>query len=1021
MLRFATISLSTFGVLAGLFFVLVWRAQPQAVAPGAVLPPVVPTQVSSQQTSSGVGPGQKPWAENFENGKLTSKFTATEFTPQKDGSFLVDHPISIFFLEKGQWMRVTGDTGVVNCDSSGAAGSKSMFSGPTSSPRNGSLHHVVVELFPEPNATRATERLETDNIHFDNETLRMYTENFVDPQGNTVLADEVPVTLRGDEYEFDGKGLTLIWDINKHLEKLEIAHGKRLEIINPSKLTLPGMSPAEPVQHAMSGDPFAGMLASVDRSAVSLVMTDAQTPAAPKVVDPPLPYRAVFHHQVKITEGDRTMAVADVMTVDFLQGSGKTKTPAVALGAPAAPLIPTPPVVSMTPAQSATTESSTTKATKGPITIYWTGSLLVTPLKSPPMLPISPGQSVVRLVGSPVRLTPEGSEVLAASATYRNPDGAVELLSSNEVPQVRVTQDKGLTLSTGSVVYDPATAIAILSGVGELHVPVNKNRMDVSWSKQGLLHVIRVPGQPNGVDHIDLTDDVAVNHPEFTLNTRRLQLDLDLIPKVGGSATDSDEQLKLLTATDNVSCRLIHPGKPTQGIDGDRLVIRTERTAHKETMPREVIADGHVHAFDPEQSITAGHLDALLIAKANTKSSTKTSPDDVGQAVDLETLYASSAVHALLKNGATADAEELKVTTVDGKQFVDLRGPDGAMLKDGKGSWLKGPIVYLVPDRNSVSVDGPGMMETIRRASTTRPAVANAAPPKPVDVSWTDSMTLDGSANTADVFGRVTVKNVDAIGTASNITGDKAHLDLVDIPKNKQKSTQTDEAGGKTLKKLILTGNVVGFTELDDSAGAPLRRGNVYGDQLIYTAADGTAIIPGPGKLFVENHKPDEKGQSNSRGAMAIQWNRQLTYDQNTQIINIDGDTRVGFEQEPKPGKPARPQAPMQLNSQRLIVTLAKAVSTTAPTTQADQGKLTLSHLQAIDRVRFIANGLDLTCGTMDYDPKTSIMTLSSTPDEPGRAMNVNQAVTGTFEQLHYNTATEEMVDAEELHGTVRR
>ena len=43
--------------------------------------------------------------------------------------------------------------------------------------------------------------------------------------------------------------------------------------------------------------------------------------------------------------------------------------------------------------------------------------------------------------------------------------------------------------------------------------------------------------------------------------------------------------------------------------------------------------------------------------------------------------------------------------------------------------------------------------------------------------------------------------------------------------------------GGKQVKMLTLTGNVIGYSELDDTAGAPLRRGNLFGDKLIYTAA----------------------------------------------------------------------------------------------------------------------------------------------------------------------------------------
>jgi hypothetical protein len=1069
-LRFTAISGMTLAVLGLVFYFVVWHAQPPAIAASDVSTTIVTTKVSTTQNSTSmVGPGLKPWVENFENGKLTSKFTAVEYTPQKDGSYQVDHPVSIFYMEKGQIMKVTGDSGLVNCDTSGpkTSGSGGLFAGPTTSPKNGSLQHVRVELFPSESATIPTQTMETENIHFDNETLpTMFTESYVDTQGNTVLADQVPVTVRGQEYEFDGTGLTLVWNAQKRLENLEIYHGKRLEIINPGKLSLPGMAPAElpapskrttqtpvlsypqepdispanPARQSTS-DPapenafFNNSLASADPADVALL------PAPPaKQPNPALPYRAIFNDQVRITEGDRTEALADLMTVDFLQGHSRSATtgasapPAAAGSPPPAPAAQAP--ASASPA-SPPAPAPTTKPANGPVTIYWTGPLVVTPLKGEPMLPLSAGQSVVRLLGEPVVLTPEGSKVTAASALYRSPDGAVQLEHSGDMPRVHLSQTKGMNLVTGSIDYDPANGIATLSGPSALQVPVDKKQMNVSWSQQGLLHIIRLPGQPNGVDHVDLIGDVAVAHPQFGLNSRELQLDLNLVPKkeANGKTDGADEQLRQLTAFDNVICQLTHPGKPMQEIDSDKLVIRTEPTAdHRNVVPREVIADGHVHAFDPDQSITSQHLDALLLAR--TAPATKASTDDMNQAVDLQELHAGTDVHARLKNGATADTDQLRVMTANGRQTVDLWGPRGAVLSSKDGSWLAGPVVHLVPDQSQVTVDGAGMMETIRTSSTTRPV--NSPPPKPIDVTWADSMSLDGQANIADVYGNVTVRNTDAIGTASTITGDKAHLDLVDTPKNSRKkpttqidassSASTDALGSKQLKMLTLTGNVVGRSELNDSAGHPLRRGNLYGDKLIYTAADGTAVIPGPGKLFVENHKPDAKGNQPdgqntpaSRGAMAIQWNQKLVYDQTTDKIIIDGNTRVGFEQEKKSDKPAKPTAPMQLDSQRLIVTLSKTPPSKHQPKSTDQGKMQLSHMQAISQVHFIANGINLYCDTMDYDPATSIMTLRGSPGQPGRAMDANQSVTGSFDQLRYDTAEEEVIDGQNIKGQISR
>ena len=51
-----------------------------------------------------------------------------------------------------------------------------------------------------------------NNLSFDNDTFLLATEEFKDASGNIIAADEVPVTIRGDEYDFDGRGMVMHWD-----------------------------------------------------------------------------------------------------------------------------------------------------------------------------------------------------------------------------------------------------------------------------------------------------------------------------------------------------------------------------------------------------------------------------------------------------------------------------------------------------------------------------------------------------------------------------------------------------------------------------------------------------------------------------------------------------------------------------------------------------------------------------------------------------------------------------------------
>jgi hypothetical protein len=1074
LIRFAVISLSTLAVLGIAFFLLIWHAQPStAVAhPSLVLPTATP--VSTQPTRDGYGPGLKPWMKSYdEQGRVVSQFTASEFTPQTDGSFLVENPVAEFFMDKGQMMKVTGDRGKIRCDSTAPGSSKGLMSTPTTTPRTGFLHHVHIEMYPTADAAKPTQWMDTDNIQFDNDHLSMWTEDITDGRGTVLVrSDQVPVTIRGEQYEFDGKGLTLIWNgVTRRLEELQILHGISLTIKDPSKLALPGMAAPEPAKTTMQFSPRPGRGDSSSRDAcvalnqwpveeatqasrlldcspVKLVV--AQTTPPPKsTVQPPTPYRAIFHDHVIIKDAGKQMATADLMMVDFLQGSSGNSKPAAP--APNPPPSPSPATANV-PATPPTTQAvsarstPTTKPANGPVVIYWTGTLLVTPLRSEPMMSLVAGQSIVKLIGtgSPVKLTPEGSNVECAAATYRSPDGSARLETSPAFPRIHLTQSKGLMLDTEKLDYDAGTSLAVLSGPSELRVPVGAKTMDVHWAQTepasnttGILHVVRLPGQPNGVKNVDLIRNVHVKHPQFTLDSWELQLDLDLLPKAKGASTDAEEQLKVLTAIDDVHCRLIQDGKTVnEGIDSDKLVIHTERAADGGTVPREVVATGHVNAFDPEQGIQSEFLDAMLLAKPKPKASTKpvaattrSTDDDFAAAISLESLHATMNVHAKLKTGATADTADLVVKGPEGDRLVFMQNgrstTGGTTLTDGKKSSLfSTSLVELTPDQGGLKVHGPGWMKTVRATATTKPATMPAAPPQPMEVYWQDNMSLDSKANVADLYGHVRVKNHEADGTTDDITGDICHLDLtdtakVDKPKNDKKKPATqDDAlassmGGKELKKLTLTGHVIGYTLLNAPDGTLLRQGEMHGEKVIYTAADQTAVIPGAGTLFMENHKPDAgNGSGNNRGAMAISWKEKLTYNQQTQLITIDGDTVTGFQQEANAAKPKK-QEPMHLYAKQLVITLTKGEQSSpakghdAPANQ--QGGMKLSRMQAFGQVRFMAPTVDLTCGTVDYDPRKSLLIARGTPQEPGQTMNATQTVTGTFEELEYDTVNEEV------------
>jgi hypothetical protein len=1099
-MRSSLIVIFTALLVAGGFGVY-WSLQPHTGGASVAVAPVIPGHPTTANTNGGLGPGHRPWFNTYDpHGKLTSQFTAAEFRPQPDGSIQVDRPVMLFYRGRDQYVLLTGDDGVLDAtpgQASHGAGTMAMPGG-TSTSKNGRLHHVQIRFYSSLQSHTPTITIWTDNIRYDSEQLLMFTDKCTDAAGNPVAADRVPVIARGVDYDFDGAGLTMIFNGRTHrVQLLKIAHGDRLVVKNTPHLSVPDQG------RQTAAVPPA--LASTDRHAVKLVSAApavAAPPAMPAtagptaVQPPPIYHRAQFDDDVRVFQANHLTATARTMMVDFLDaGSDSDEKPAAGSAAPAGaaaspssapspsdePYIPpdaysAPPAaleVAVMPktATQPTPESSpnlkstdsksaaptaTTKpaVAKGPMTIRWTGPLQVTELEEPPMMPIAKGQSVVRLKGSPVDLTPIGSEVTAGVATYRTGDGKLLAKSSKDVPEVVLKRANGVTLRTKSIDYDPALNVVTIQGASELDVPQKAGPpMVVTWDRIGMLYTLGTGTEISAIDHVSLDGNVAVHHPKFKLTSKTLRLDLvqaakSTRPKKPGD--DSTAELpKRMQADGDVKARFTKGAGQTQGIDAAHLDIGLEQNADARSVPKTVLANGKVRAFDADQTLTSRHLEATLAEKPpdpSTKpavASTQPSDDDPGAAVELVSLLATGDVHAVTKAGATTDSQQLRVTTVDGVRQVELNGDTGAVVRDGKGKTLTGSVLHLSqlsPERTTASVDGAGTIHSVATDKTGKPIAS--ATTRPADVSWTDSMSIDTGKNAVEVVGHVVVRMIDRDGGVSIFTGDRAHLDLEEPPDNTEfvEPETSKPPGGSTgpqVKRIVMLGHVTGDYLLQ-TAGAIAKRAKVLGDELDYTVADGRAVIPGPGKLLIENHKAagaTDPHPSNNRGAMAVAWKTSLVYADAKEEIDIRGKVLAGFAPDSSSEKPADKAAPpMRLETDRLLIKLKKvqpaesatrpARATTRPAND-DQANLQVSSILADGAVHFIAHGGDIYCHTADFDPAAQRMIARGSTAEPGHATDLpgkgGGAFDGTFNQLVFDTANEEVVSVTGMGATIRK
>jgi hypothetical protein len=1065
-------------------FAIYWRVQMHSTMPGyssAINPSHIESNAPSELIQQGIGPGTGTWANTFDDrGRLSSQFKAATFTPQKDGTFNVVRPVNVFYLNDGQYVVVTGDTGVVYVDAAAgqSSGPVGMSAG-MQAPNRGLLHNVHIAMFPSRNAQQPTLWMDVNNLSFDNDTLRLYTQSYVDANGTTVAADQVPVTVRGDDYEFDGKGLTLRWNGRDHrLNLLEIAHGDRLEIKNPAKMSMPMggvagvrneeehcdggrqgegetrrggdgrstvslsppllVSPPSPfsILHSPSSPAYPALASTDNTDAVNLLATTAPATQPAQVT-----YRAIFFDAVRIFQGDRQMAIADKMTVDFLPSQeNKTQNSATK---PAATLQPVAPIIEAQPAAPPAAEKiaeqgvpspasqpavpqptgtiavATTQKSNPPVTVRWTGKLRVTPLDTDPVMPVTEGQAAVQLDGSPVVLTPQGSTVRAATVIYRNGDGAAQLKNSAAQPIVDLQTDRGMKFTAASVNYDPSKSTAIISGNSHLSLPLEKpgQTMTATWTKTGKLHFVGKTAQSDTVDRVDLSGDVVVDHPQFNLQSDNLALFLAKSTKPTNARADGKSGVELTRAVANGSakCRMMAPGQPDQGINSDRLEMVMALAPDGRRAPHQVFAEGNVNAFDANQTLTAEHLQALLHPKPATANAKPAADSTDTVPVELESMDASAHVHSVLKNGAIADADQLNVITVDGKPKVKLTGtPDApARLQDGKGGDLKGTVIHITPDQRILVVDGGGTMHSIRQTNPKEPA-------KPVDVAWTDSLNIDGAANTVDAVGKVTVRTTDLDGTVNTIVGDKAHLNLMDTKPAKDspatKPATVDAMGGKALKDLTLLRNVHGESSLLSPDGTVLKLDTLRDcSELTYDAVKVRTEIPGPGQLLMEDHRPPRSGSSDdssARGSQVMTWDKSLVYDKSQHNIVVQGDVVIGIQQDQKDAQPSR------LACQTMTVNL---VDTDTPaTTAGTDPKMKISNIVAEGGVDFRSKGAHLTADHMTYDPTTSLLMLYASPEQSGQIMDDTKTI-GSFDTLEYDTKAQEIRQMTGAGGAVRK
>ena len=826
----------------------------RAAAPG--LPSTAP---------AGMGPGDRAYWERFDprTGQRSSRLRAQRYQPMKDGRVRVMQPEADFFLHDGRVMRIIGETGIITMEEGASRESPALGGTMNRVPRSGDIYGVTLLLLPSLEAKKPDLTMTMNNASFDNETFLITTGAFTE-NGKLVPGDQVPVTVRGVQYEFDGTGLRLQYnELDRRLDYLRIAHGRRLLIKDPGEFMgqggadereSPSTRPAQTLGGADARPAWGEARGLIGPSRVlsGMVLAVADGPAVlaaarpggrrpgrpvpvtrPVVEQAPVPepvYRATFSNDVEVLQGGQRLAVARDMIVDFLnEGSNELGMlgtgPAQALATRPAtrataggPIRPRAAQAASRPARRVAATGPTTAPAPEAIEVRWNGPLTVVPLPGDRPERMAPGQSIVKLVGSterPVQVTRAAGEVSsqikAGTLTYWSIDNGVLLESGGGIP-VEMLDSRGTHIVTNSLVYSQTDGTALLTGRSHASLPLADDAeaakkdakkpelMNVDWTDRCTLYLQGDRLEAMLIERADLRGNVSVDHPQMKMKS------------------------------DSVQLAFAQQGAEPAGTAG----------AGRSTPPlRQIDANGAVRCtmLGPkgEGDIREFDCDSLKVQTARTPEGKlyARSIAGIGQvhAIDSERDLRAGYVHVALAAPATqpttrpATAPVAKGAEIVPGELETLVAHDKVTVvtKDGRSAranqmtlevkdkhvsvTLQGEPAEVKQEKNTLTGPIIHMVPDSQQISVTGAGSLDAiaqktadAPARPVRVTWERNMRADGKENLVECFGGVEAKTTDADGSVTTVKGDRVRITTTTRPATQPAGAATKPASRPTTR-----------------------------------------------------------------------------------------------------------------------------------------------------------------------------------------------------------------------------
>jgi hypothetical protein len=672
------------------------------------------------------------------------------------------------------------------------------------------------------------------------------------------------------------------------------------------------------------------------------------------------------------------------------------------------------------------------------MTILWAGKLHVAPIENLEDPPADSKDAVVRMIGSPVVLKNQGSELRGASVGFHTgrQDGYVR--GSEAIPIITATGADGAVIKAPNIEYSNAGELATIRGPSSADLPLPAKEgekpqfVHAQWTK--IARIYLAPAGPESqklvIQRAVFDGEVHISQPQqLDLRTDNLALRFDP-PRASPSPATIQEtkqpELRQMIATGNVRTLLTDDAGKTQKINCDKLTLATERDAGGKLYPHLVKATGNVFAADPEQELRAGQMNLAL--KPSTRPARESTTQDVASTnVVLDHLDASDNVRIVTAGGSVAHGDHLTVQGEEGSRLVDLMGEPFALVGD-KDSTLQGKLIHFEEATQKVEVNSPGRLHAIQQQQN-----AQGPTTRPIDVQWQQRLEVQGKQNVVDIFGNVEI----ASQTAEDQTlakGNHVRLVLADKPPTTKpaaddaatsrpttladKNSPLNGFGDKTVKAFRIEENVV--VDSKQTSDQDVTKLALFVPSLNYDMDAKLMVIDKPGRMLFQQDplagttqpsttpaanpgKSAAGDLSNLRGATAFEWQKEFRYDEAKLQAKMTGDVRIVHQASDLSGPS------YELDAGVVTADLEQRPTDELVATTQPQQKMRVKMVVADRDVTFRSDKMHFDAQHVEFNPNTHVLIARGTDRSPAELHEAEGFSSGTFTELRMNTLTEEV------------